>query len=61
MSYTISRTIDEMRKRRYTTTTCEAPTMEEVLAMDRVMRLHDAEVEAGKAMDACTSREAEQE
>lgn len=51
-SYIISRTVDEMRNRRYITTTCDAPTMEEVLAMDRVMRMHDAEIAAGKAMDA---------
>lgn len=60
MSYTISRTIDEMRKRRYTTTTCEAPTMDEVLTMDRVMRLHDAEVAAGRAMDAIAGNGADE-
>lgn len=50
-SYIISRTIDEMRNRRYITTTVDAPTMEDALAMDRVLRLHDAEIAAGSAMD----------
>jgi len=51
-TYIISRTIDEMRNRRYITTTVDAPTMEDALAMDRVLRMHDAEIAAGKAMDA---------
>ena len=60
-SYIISRTIDEMRNRRYITTTVDAPTMQDALAMDRVLRLHDAEIAAGAAMDECTSREAGQD
>ena len=51
MRYTISRTIDEMRNRRYITTTVDAPTMEDALAMDRVLRLHDAEIAAGRMVD----------
>lgn len=54
-SYIISRTVDEMRNRRYITTTCDAPTMEEVLAMDRVMRMHDAEIAAGRMVDQMTA------
>lgn len=54
-TYIISRTIDEMRNRRYITTTVDAPTMADALAMDRVLRLHDAEIAAGAAMDAVAS------
>ena len=59
-SYIISRTVDEMRNRRYITTTVDAPTMEDALAMDRVLRLHDAEIAAGELIEL-GSREAEQE
>ena len=54
-TYIISRTIDEMRNRRYITTTVDAPTMEDALAMDRVLRINDAEIAAGAAMDAVAS------
>ena len=49
--YVITRTVDEMRNRRYVTTECTAPNMADVLAMDRVMRLHDAQVAAGELID----------
>lgn len=54
-SYIISRTVDELRNRRYITTTVDAPTMEDALAMDRVLRINDAEIAAGAAMDAVAS------
>ena len=59
-SYIISRTIDEMRNRRYITTTVDAPTMEDALAMDRVLRLHDAEIAAGELIDAITQNGADE-
>ena len=60
MSYIISRTSEETSKRRYMTVTVDAPTMEDALAMDRVLRLHDAEIAAGELIEL-GSREAEQE
>ena len=54
-SYIISRTVDELRNRRYITPTVDAPTMEDALAMDRVLRINDAEIAAGAAMDAVAS------
>lgn len=55
MSYISSRTSEETGRRRYMTVTVDAPTMEDALAMDRVLRMHDAEIAAGAAMDAVAS------
>ena len=55
MSYIISRTSEETGRRRYMTVTVDAPTMADALAMDRVLRLHDAEIAAGAAMDCIES------
>ena len=55
MSYIISRTSEETGRRRYMTVTVDAPTMTDALAMDRVLRLHDAEIAAGAAMDCIES------
>ena len=55
MSYIISRTSEETGRRRYMTVTVDAPTMEDALAMDRVMRMHDAEIAAGRMVDQMTA------
>lgn len=43
------------------TTTVEAPNMVDALAMDRVMRLCDAEVAAGRALEQCAAKESRED